>query len=126
MDRRTKEAPANKQVMPYQEPHGARSAQGKLLEEAIGRQVKQYREKLGLTIAELAKAAWFVRRCPPTLPINWAWLGLALIVVAWLSTLLLQAPRHLLMAAQGFDAESFEPRQLAQSQFENVVGLALR
>ena len=43
--------------MPYQEPHGARSAQGKLLEEAIGRQVKQYREKLGLTIAELAKAA---------------------------------------------------------------------
>ena len=57
MDKRIKEAPANKQVMPYQEPHGARSAQGKLLEEAIGRQVKQHREKLGLTIAELAKAA---------------------------------------------------------------------
>ena len=44
-------------VMHYQEPHAARIAQGKLLEEAIGRQVKQYREKLGLTIAELAKAA---------------------------------------------------------------------
>jgi transcriptional regulator with XRE-family HTH domain len=44
-------------VMHYQEPHAARAAQGKLLEEAIGRQVKQYREKLGLTIAELAKAA---------------------------------------------------------------------
>ena len=43
--------------MHYQEPHAARAAQGKLLEEAIGRQVKQYREKLGLTIAELAKAA---------------------------------------------------------------------
>jgi transcriptional regulator with XRE-family HTH domain len=57
VDKRAKEAPTNKAVMPYQEPHGARSAQGKLLEEAIGRQVKQYREKLGLTIAELAKAA---------------------------------------------------------------------
>ena len=43
--------------MHYQEPHAAQTAQGKLLEEAIGRQVKQYREKLGLTIAELAKAA---------------------------------------------------------------------
>ena len=36
---------------------GARSAQGKLLEEAIGREVKRFREKLGLTITELAKAA---------------------------------------------------------------------
>ncbi len=56
MDKRIKEKPTRR-VMPYQEPHGARSAHGKLLEEAIGRQVKQYREKLGLTIAELAKAA---------------------------------------------------------------------
>jgi len=48
---------AAKPVMHYQEPHDAGAAHGKLLEEAIGRQVKQYREKLGLTIAELAKAA---------------------------------------------------------------------
>ena len=44
-------------VLPYQEPHAAGTVQGKLLEEAIGREVKGFREKLGLTIAELAKAA---------------------------------------------------------------------
>lgn len=42
--------------LPYQEPHAAAS-QGKLLEESIGREVKRFREKLGLTISELAKAA---------------------------------------------------------------------
>ncbi len=34
-----------------------RPAPGKLLEESIGREVKRFREKLGLTISELAKAA---------------------------------------------------------------------
>ena len=41
----------------FQDPHGQAGAQGKLLEQAIGREVKIFREKLGLTIAELAKAA---------------------------------------------------------------------
>ena len=57
MDKPARSRPPDKAVMHYQEPHDGRAAQGKLLEEAIGRQVKQYREKLGLTIAELAKAA---------------------------------------------------------------------
>jgi transcriptional regulator with XRE-family HTH domain len=40
---------------PYQDPHeGPRSG---LLEEAIGREVKRFREKLNITISELAKAA---------------------------------------------------------------------
>ena len=51
-----KKAVANT-VLPFQDPHGHGEAQGKLLEEAIGREVKRAREKLGLTIAELAKAA---------------------------------------------------------------------
>jgi transcriptional regulator with XRE-family HTH domain len=42
--------------LPYQEPHGTR-ANDKLLEQTIGREVKRFREKLGLTISELAKAA---------------------------------------------------------------------
>jgi transcriptional regulator with XRE-family HTH domain len=42
--------------MPYQEPHGS-PARARLLEEAIGREVKSFREKLGLTISELANAA---------------------------------------------------------------------
>ena len=43
--------------LPYQEPHQAGAANGKLLEETIGREVRRFREKLGLTISELAKAA---------------------------------------------------------------------
>jgi transcriptional regulator with XRE-family HTH domain len=42
--------------LPYQEPHGG-PERGKLLEVAIGREVRRFREKLGLTISELAKAA---------------------------------------------------------------------
>jgi transcriptional regulator with XRE-family HTH domain len=45
------------EVMPYQEPHRSGRAPSKLLEETIGREVKNFREKVGLTIAELAKAA---------------------------------------------------------------------
>jgi transcriptional regulator with XRE-family HTH domain len=44
-------------TLPYQEPHGARASNDKLLEQTIGREVKRFREKLGLTISELAKAA---------------------------------------------------------------------
>ncbi|NJM28981.1 MAG: helix-turn-helix domain-containing protein [Rhizobiales bacterium] len=43
-------------ALPYQEPHGT-SRQGNLLEAAIGREVRHFREKLGITIAELASSA---------------------------------------------------------------------
>ena len=41
----------------FQDPHHSSSGEERFLEEAIGREVKHFREKLGLTIAELAKAA---------------------------------------------------------------------
>ena len=41
----------------FQNPHRNNTAENRFLEEAIGREVKRYREKLGLTISELAKAA---------------------------------------------------------------------
>ena len=41
---------------PYQDPH-AELARGMLLEQAIGREVRRQREKLDVTISELAKAA---------------------------------------------------------------------
>ncbi len=41
---------------PFQDPHAARG-RDMLLERAIGREVKRQREKLGVTISELAKAA---------------------------------------------------------------------
>ena len=40
-----------------QDPHGSSNADSRLLERAIGREVHSAREKLGLTISELAKAA---------------------------------------------------------------------
>ncbi len=43
--------------IPYQEPHETNGTQNRHLEEAIGREVKRFREKLGLTISELAKSA---------------------------------------------------------------------
>lgn len=40
---------------PYQDPHGGPKA--RRLEESIGREVRRFREKLNITISELAKAA---------------------------------------------------------------------
>lgn len=58
MDKADKKKPAQQaSELPFQDPHGHGEVQGKLLEQAIGREVKGFREKLGLTIAELAKAA---------------------------------------------------------------------
>ncbi len=51
------EPPGPPDRMPYQDPHAQSDGQAKLLEKAIGREVRKCREKLHLTIAELAKAA---------------------------------------------------------------------
>jgi len=40
-----------------QDPHGIGDAGGRLLEQSIGREVRAFRERLGLTIAELAKGS---------------------------------------------------------------------
>ena len=57
LNRQSSSKPASTTAMPYQEPHSNTAALGKLLEEAIGREVKGFREKLGITISELSKAA---------------------------------------------------------------------
>ena len=57
MDKPNPQKSAKGSGLPYQDPHEANGAPGKLLEQAIGREVKSFREKLGLTISELAKAA---------------------------------------------------------------------
>ncbi len=51
-DRRTAPGPALDQ-----DPHAATPADGRLLEQSIGREVRAFREKMGLTIAELAKSS---------------------------------------------------------------------
>lgn len=57
MDKGNPKKPAGVTELPFQDPHGYGEVHGKMLEQAIGREVKGFREKLGLTIAELAKAA---------------------------------------------------------------------
>jgi transcriptional regulator with XRE-family HTH domain len=57
LNKRSPQAARKDSAMPYQEPHQEGMAHGKFLEEAIGREVKRFREKLGITISELAKAA---------------------------------------------------------------------
>jgi transcriptional regulator with XRE-family HTH domain len=41
----------------FQDPHRGYGSNSRFLEEAIGREVKRHREKVGLTISELAKAS---------------------------------------------------------------------
>jgi transcriptional regulator with XRE-family HTH domain len=55
MERNRKKPDSAAGEFPYQDPHaGPRSGR---LEEAIGREVRRFREKLNITISELAKAA---------------------------------------------------------------------
>jgi transcriptional regulator with XRE-family HTH domain len=51
-----KDAKTPKTKDTFQDPHGSGTS-ARFLEESIGREVKRYREKLGLTISELAKAS---------------------------------------------------------------------
>ena len=46
-----------KDAVTYQDPHETGDHSARLLQQAIGREVKRFREKLGMTITELAKAA---------------------------------------------------------------------
>ena len=57
VDKNGRRKPVSQSELPYQDPHVSGAGHARLLEEAIGRAVKRTREKLGLTIAELAKAA---------------------------------------------------------------------
>ena len=61
MDKGNGRKPAPGSGMPFQDPHGHGEATGKLLEQAIGRAVKEFREKLGLTIAELVPVTAFFK-----------------------------------------------------------------
>jgi transcriptional regulator with XRE-family HTH domain len=49
--------PKQPRKLPYQEPHATLGPRANLLEQAIGREVRKFREKMGVTISELAKAA---------------------------------------------------------------------
>ncbi len=74
-------------------------------------------------LLELATASLFPWLHPPGMPTWVAWLGLALVAVAWLSTFLLQVPEHQQLAA-GFNPGSH--RRLVRSNWLRTVAWSLR
>lgn len=56
-----------------------------------------------LMLFELATAALFVIARPPSISASSAWIGLALVIAIWGSTLALQVPQHSILGG-GFDA----------------------
>ena len=56
-----------------------------------------------LMLAELLSAGWLALRPPVGLPVWSLWLGLALVLVIWVSTALVQSPLHGRLSAS-FDA----------------------
>ena len=56
-------------------------------------------------VVEALLAAWLVVDRPPSVPAWWAWTGLSLVGIIWLSTVVLQVPMHGRLAA-GFDADA--------------------
>ncbi len=56
-------------------------------------------------LVEAITALLLVLRRPPAVSTSWAWIGLGLLAVVWLSTAFVQVPRHRLLAG-GFDADA--------------------
>lgn len=56
-------------------------------------------------VVEALLAVWLVVARPAQIPAWWAWAGLGLVCVIWLSTILLQVPMHGRLAA-GFDVRA--------------------
>jgi hypothetical protein len=74
-------------------------------------------------LLELGTAAWLALRPTPYFPPSAAWAGLALLAVVWLSTFLLQVPRHGTLE-HGFDAGAH--RRLVRTNWIRTVGWTLR
>lgn len=74
-------------------------------------------------LVEAASAVGLVVVRPAAVPVRWAWLGLLLLAVVWLSTYLIQAPRHRRLA-DGFDAGV--ARSLIVSNWARTVGWSTR
>lgn len=56
-------------------------------------------------VIELGTAAWLVWARPEIVPAWLAWTGLALVVIVWLSTAVLQVPLHTALSV-GFDGDA--------------------
>ena len=74
-------------------------------------------------LLELATSVWLVVAPPPNIPLAALWGGLMLTGVLWLSTLLLQIPRHNALG-NGFDAAVH--RALVSTNWIRTIAWSLR
>ena len=74
-------------------------------------------------LLELATGAWLALRPTPYFPAPAAWAGLGLLAVVWLSTFLLQVPRHGALE-RGFDPDVH--RRLVRGNWVRTVAWTLR
>jgi hypothetical protein len=74
-------------------------------------------------LVEAASAVALVALRPAGIPVFAPWLGVALLAVIWLSTLLLQVPRHRELAA-GFDRTAH--RRLVATNWVRTLAWSLR
>ena len=74
-------------------------------------------------LLELATSAWLVVQPIPHISPAAAWIGLGLVGVLWLSTLLLQIPRHNALG-NGFDASAH--RALVTTNWIRTIAWSLR
>lgn len=58
-------------------------------------------------LAEMATALWLAAMPPPRIGATVVWTGLALLLLIWASTWLLQVPQHTILAA-GFDPQAHQ------------------
>ncbi len=74
-------------------------------------------------LVEAVSAVGLVFVRPATIPPGWVWLGLLLLAVVWLSTSLVQVPRHRRLE-HGFDAGA--ARSLVVSNWVRTTGWTVR
>jgi len=55
-------------------------------------------------LVEAFTAVGLLYRCPASIPSSWLWTGIGLVCIVWLSTAVLQVPRHDALAENGFSA----------------------
>lgn len=74
-------------------------------------------------LVEIGTALLLVWLRPAGINPAWMWIGLGLLAIIWLSTVLLQVPRHTLLS-QGFDDVAY--RALVATNWIRTVGWTLR
>ncbi len=76
-----------------------------------------------LMLTEALSALWLVQFRPAGIPVLWAWVGLGLVALIWVSTFLVQVPCHSILG-QGFDVSVHQ--RLVDTNWLRTLAWSLR